>query len=443
MSVASSCPDQRHLHLVAAAAHANESRVRDILDTDTWTSAHDHDALRVALQKASARQCLPIIKLLLARGAGLEPRKDNEIAAVYRAAENGKAEIADVLLKAGADPNWKHRNGQTALFAASMKGYDKTMRVLLEGGASPDCKDSMAQTVLLVLASQKRSLPNLHECLSLLVSHGADLEPTDSIMRTPLLWAATNGNTDLLEALVSGVLGKKACVGARNNRGRTALHLAAQCNAERAVQVLLAHNAPINATSDGGWTALHNAAQNGHARVSEMLVAGGADVNARLSNGMTALHWAAFNGHEEVVDILLRHPETDPCIKDTFYRIPMLCAAERYHRSLAERLCPSRMADRLPPVAQAACKAFEAKVVDFNFRGGEAQRVFQHSVYDLLYGWDKTREKPAVPILPSNVKHEPSFRWVHLPANNVSAPILCEPEYCECELTAIRLHGLK
>lgn len=423
MSVASSCPDKRHLRLIAASAQANEARVRDILSEEPpWTAAADLDALRLALQKASARPCLPIVQLLLERGADVEPRREGEIAAVYRAAEVGRADVAEVLLARGADTEWRSRHGQTALFAAAVNGHVKTVAVLLKAGAAADSKDAMARTALLALASSKAPPANLLECLAALVRHGADMEPTDAIMRTPLLWAATNGNIPLLEALVTGALGRKASLGARNNRGRTALHLAADYNVLRAVEILLAHGAPVTAVSDGGWTALHNAAQGGHADAAEALVGAGADVNARLSNGMTPLHWAAFNGHEEVVDVLLRRPETDPCIKDTFYRIPMLCAAERRHRGLAERLCPARMAERLPPVARAACKAFEAKVVDFNFRGGEAQRVFGHSVFDLLYGWDGNRGQPSVPILPCNVKHEPAFRWVHLPANNVSSP---------------------
>ncbi|SPN99130.1 related to ankyrin repeat protein [Cephalotrichum gorgonifer] len=421
MSVASSCPDQRQLRLIAASAQANQARVRDILSEDPpWTSTQDLDALRIALQKASARQCLPIIQLLLEHGAEVEPRRENEISALYRAAQTGRTENVSVLLRHGANPNWQDRRGQTALFAAAMNGHAETMKALLEAGALADHKDSMARPVLLVLASLKAPPSNLLECLTVLVSHGADTEPTDAIMRTPLLWAATNGNITLIEALVSGVLGRKANVGARNNRGRTALHLASECNVIPAVEALLAHNAPVNAESDGGWTALHNAAQSGNVRVVELLVGARADVNARLSNGMTPLHWAAFNGHDEVVDVLLSSPETDPSIKDTFYRTPMLCAAEKCHRALAEKLSPCRMAHRLPPVAQAACKAFEAKVVDFNFRGGEQQRVFQHSVYDLLYGWDKVRGRPSVPILPRNVKHEPALRWVHLPANNIA-----------------------
>src|SRR5690606_26978755 len=159
------------------------------------------------------------------------------------------------------------------------------------------------------------------------------------------------------------------------------LHLAAESNMVEVVEVLLSRKAPVSAVSDGQWTALHNAAQKGHARIVSQLVDANAAVNAQLSNGMTPLHWAAFNGHDEVVEILLSRPEAKVTIKATIYLTPVLCAAERGYKQLAERLSPSNLSDRLPRVAQAACMAFEAKVVDFNFRGGEKQLVFKHSVY--------------------------------------------------------------
>lgn len=82
--------------------------------------------------------------------------------------------------------------------------------------------------------------------------------------------------------------------------------------------------------------------------------------------------------------------------------------------------------------AREASKQFYATVVDFGdfqemkFRKGEVrekkkQLVFKHTVHELLYGWEDTEKKrPTVPILTKNVKWEPQFRWIHLPANNIA-----------------------
>lgn len=119
-------------------------------------------------------------------------------------------------------------------------------------------------------------------------------------------------------------------------------------------------------------------------------------------------------------------------MKDQFERTPLLCAAERHHKELVHMLSPARASHRLSEEAREACKQFSATVVDFGdfqemkFRKGEVrekkkQLVFKHTVYELLYGWeDGEKKKATVPILAKNVKWEPHFRWIHLPANNIA-----------------------
>ncbi|KAI0116594.1 hypothetical protein F4776DRAFT_636324 [Hypoxylon sp. NC0597] len=421
-SVASSQPDPRQLRLIAASAQANEARVCDILAEDPpWTSSTDHDALRQALQKAAARGKLSLVRILLDHGAEVNSRRDNEVPALVKAAEGGHADVVAELLKRGADPNGRNRNGQTALFSACLKGYNKVVEILLlEGHANVEAQDKEGRSPLLFLASEKPGKGKWTiETLKLLLSNGANLEVKDQIGRTPLLWAATNNNVELARVLLEN----GANVAATNNRGRTALHLASENNQkeqrEEMVKLLLDHGADPGAVSDGGWTPLHNAAQSGSAPVVALLLQTNANVNAVLSNGMTPLHWAAFNGYEEVVRLILTRPDVNLSIKDSFNRTAMLCAAEKHHADIVHLLSPARGADRLSPIAQRACQAFEATVVDFG-QFEKKQLVSKYSVYDLLYGWDQENDKPKVPTLTKNIKYQPDFRWIHLPANNIA-----------------------
>ncbi|XDG07628.1 hypothetical protein ABKA04_007243 [Annulohypoxylon sp. FPYF3050] len=420
-SVESSQPDPRQLRLIAASAQANEARLRDILAEDPpWTSSTDHDALRQALQKAAARGKLPIVQLLLDHGAEPNPRKDNEIPALVKAAEGGQTDIVAELLKRGADPNARNRNGQTALFSACLKGYNKVVEALLQGKANVEAQDKEGRSPLLFLASEKPGKGKWTlETLKILLNNKANLEVKDQIGRTPLLWAATNGNVDLARILLEN----HARVDVTNNRGRTALHLAAEGShkeqSEEMVKLLLDYEADPGAVSDGGWTPLHNAAQSGSAPIVALLLDTEANANAVLSNGMTPLHWAAFNGCEKVVQLILTRPDVNLSIKDSFNRTAMLCAAEKNHPEIVQLLSPARGADRLSPVAQQACRAFEATVVDFG-QFEKKQLVSKYSVYDLLYGWDHENDKPKVPTLTKNIKYKPDFRWIHLPANNIA-----------------------
>lgn len=139
--------------------------------------------------------------------------------------------------------------------------------------------------------------------------------------------------------------------------------------------------------------------------------------------------------------LILAKPEVNLTIKDSFDRTPMLAAAEQGHPEIVQLLSPARAAERLPPAAVNACKAFDATVVDFG-QFEKKQLVSKHSVYDLLYGWDHENDKPKVSTLTKNIKYKPDFRWIHLPANNVQRSSCCLP-LCQHLLTLHRLSGLR
>ncbi|KUI61969.1 hypothetical protein VP1G_09111 [Cytospora mali] len=423
-STTSTQPAQRHLDLIAASARGNEDKLRSVLREGVpWDSSKDHAALRRALQKASARDNLTIVRLLLEYGADVEARSDDELPALFRAAQGGQTAVMWELLAHDPDLEGRNRDGQTPLFVASAKGFKEAVEMLLQKGARIDAKDRDGRTPLLAVAADRSTMSiwtsGAQETVQLLIYNGADVEARDSIGRTPLLWAATNGHYDLAKIL----LDNGADVSATNNRGRTALHLVVgssdETHRQATMKLLLEHQADPRAISDGGWTPLHNAAQRGLTSAVQLLLSADSHVNATLSNGMTPLHWAAFNGFEDVVEAILTRDDVDLGIKDGFGRAPWLCAAEKGHYDLMDVLSPVRNCNKIPQPMQDACKALEATIVEFK-QSGEKQRVFKHSVYDLLYGWDHKNDRPKIPAYTANGGLSTDFRWIHLPANNIN-----------------------
>jgi hypothetical protein len=90
-----------------------------------------------------------------------------------------------------------------------------------------------------------------------------------------------------------------------NDRGETALILAALLGDYEAVQLLVESGALVNAKSTLSITALMAAAQNGDIAALRYLLTKGADPDARKKDGTTILMIAAMFGHAECVQALL------------------------------------------------------------------------------------------------------------------------------------------
>jgi ankyrin repeat protein len=93
-SIGSNSPDPRHLKLVQASAAGREEVVKQLLTEATWHSQMDRDALRQSLQRCAARGNLSLSRFLIEKGAEVDARKA-EVAALFRAAENGHVKVVN------------------------------------------------------------------------------------------------------------------------------------------------------------------------------------------------------------------------------------------------------------------------------------------------------------------------------------------------------------
>jgi len=119
---------------------------------------------------------------------------------------------------------------------------------------------------------------------------------------TPLMIAAAEGRVETVSALVKA----GADVNATNGLGRTALMFASSYGFLAIVKDLLDHRADANIVpkDSTGWTALIAAVHNGHLEVTRVLLDHGADSSLRDKQGKTALAWAEAQGHVEVAQAL-------------------------------------------------------------------------------------------------------------------------------------------
>jgi len=139
--------------------------------------------------------------------------------------------------------------------------------------------------------------------LSLLLSHGADANPTrNASVAPPLAICAKHDRLDCARLLLEN----GAPVDRQDGMGRSALHLASWFNFSRFVPLLLQFHARIDLKDQSGDTPLHLAARFGQVETCEVLVERGAPVDAQERVGRAPLHFAVQHNRPLVAQLLLR-----------------------------------------------------------------------------------------------------------------------------------------
>ncbi len=249
-------------------------------------------------------------------------------APVADAAMNGDVEAVGALLDGGADVNAAQGDGMTALHWAAFHGD--------------------------------------HAVATRLLASRADVTATTRVGAiTPLSLAASDGNADMIRALVDA----KANVNSATSTGATPLMAAATSGSVDAVRVLLDHGAFVNARENAnGQTALMFAAWENRADVVTLLVERGAhsgltswvvsmiepryDTDGNpvpprrprapgansVMGGMTALLFAARDGNLEAVRALVETGANIDQVAGGEGSSPMVIAIANGHYTVAKYL---------------------------------------------------------------------------------------------------------
>ena len=184
------------------------------------------------------------------------------------AAQSGSTVMIEVLVKFGASVQLTDPGGFTPLHFAAQYGQADSVKELLKLGADPNAPE-----------------------------YGGG--------QTPLMIAAATGHSVKVATYLVDAAGISA-LETKDDRGATALTLAAQAGNAKLVRHLLDAGAVVDTKDDSGRTPLLLAAQVGHAVVSRILVDdGGADIDQRDRHGQTPLVIAAKHNRIGTVRVLL------------------------------------------------------------------------------------------------------------------------------------------
>jgi ankyrin repeat protein len=224
-----------------SAVDANCSAlVTELLDHGASLDARDRFGAR-PLSHAARFGHLAMVDFLLARGAPIDARNLAGATALYVAAENNRTSVAQRLIEREADVNLPGRSGVTPVSAAAFRGNDAIVEALLARGAADREPDQTGKTPIVYAAAAARL-----DVVMRLLSRRIDVNTRYPNELTLLMWACgPDEATPEAEAVkvVQRLLEAGASVDDRDDRGRTALMIAAEGGRSGIVDVLLARGA--------------------------------------------------------------------------------------------------------------------------------------------------------------------------------------------------------
>lgn len=237
-----------------------------------------------------------VIEYLLNHGAdpndGPEKgKKAYSTSPIYCAIERQDIGLIDGLLQGGAQINAVSPHGNTPAFAVSRNL--PLLKHLVARGAS--LRHVGWANATLLHYPQKLD----EETIGYLISAGLDIEGRSYMGRTPLHWAAGQGDLSVFRTLVShGVH-----IDATDDEGHTAIDIAAASNQLEVVRELLGLGQSPKASKKNGQTALHKAAMAG-------------PIPSSCGLGMSDAQIQSFTRAKEVLVKTLLNAGYDPAAKD-------------------------------------------------------------------------------------------------------------------------------
>ncbi|KAK4196139.1 ankyrin repeat-containing domain protein [Triangularia verruculosa] len=361
--------------LMFACERSHQENVITLLDLGANASlktAGGRTALHFAVMGDIAA---PLILRLIASGCEVDAQDSDGETPLIRAARANKPNTINTLLDLGANASLKTAKGRTALHFTALNNITAPLILrLIASNCEVDARDSDGDTPLMCAARA-----NKLDTVNTLLDKQANPKLSDyTYHQTPLMWAAENGNHEIVKRLcpISDV--NASATGWRNMR---AIHFAIGASCVQSLKHLLEAGAELysvmDTKQDAITLALHardkeqlirtlieypresnkpegtthlrlraaelalrynNEGAGGDSRIDELILNNEEYLKAVDEHGRNLVSWAAQGRNCELVEKLCQSPHVDFNLKDRDGRTPLSWAAGSGAESVVQLL---------------------------------------------------------------------------------------------------------
>ena len=247
--------------------------------------------VNAALFSAADKRCVALARRLLQAGASLQARDRLGATPLSHAAKSGDAQIVELFLESGAAVDARDLDGSTALFLAAETGRRAAVQTLVAHGANVNLpgRSGIAPVAAAAFMGDE-------PLVRLLLDKGADANAIDATGKSAICYAASRG----FPAVVRQLLDSHVDPNRHYGNDLTALMWAAGYadeagtrDTDEILKLLIDRGARLDDSDNRGRTALMIAAALGHTAVVELLLIRGADTSLRDKSGKSAGDLAA------------------------------------------------------------------------------------------------------------------------------------------------------
>ncbi|MHA1147921.1 MAG: ankyrin repeat domain-containing protein [Promethearchaeota archaeon] len=215
------------------------------------------------LAYAARKNHRDIVQYLIEKNL-IDPKKDDLDYGLEEAAYYGNLGVIKLIIDNGADVNGGDLDAsENLLMTAARHDYHAIAKYILEKGANIEVRDYKGNTPLFFAAWEGKL-----EMVKFLVSKGADINATNDLNWNALMQACLQGHYSVAEFLIEK--GSELNL-IDEEKGATALILAAFACSEKIVKLLLEKGADKNIKDQNGETAADHARNQGCKKIAELI----------------------------------------------------------------------------------------------------------------------------------------------------------------------------